>query len=158
MSTRLVRRLADVRIADIAEVGGKAAGLGELLAVGARVPDGVVLTAEIGDMPADDRRSVVAAVAIDLGSGPFAVRSSGISEDGAERSFAGMYASVLDVPADELPAAVDRCLASARAGRVAAYDAVGDARIAVVIQRMVSPAAAGARDAAEGGLRVRAPR
>ena len=31
-------------MADVAEVGGKAASLGELLAAGVRVPDGVVLT------------------------------------------------------------------------------------------------------------------
>ena len=39
-----IRKLGDVRRTDAAEVGGKAAGLGELLAAGARVPDGVVLT------------------------------------------------------------------------------------------------------------------
>ena len=32
-------------MADAGEVGGKAAGLGELIAVGVRVPDGVVLGA-----------------------------------------------------------------------------------------------------------------
>jgi phosphoenolpyruvate synthase/pyruvate phosphate dikinase len=40
-----VRRLCDVRMADVNEVGGKAGGLRELIALGARVPDGVVLTA-----------------------------------------------------------------------------------------------------------------
>ena len=35
----------DVRMADVAEVGGKAASLGELLGGGVRVPDGVVVTA-----------------------------------------------------------------------------------------------------------------
>ncbi len=33
-----IRRLADVRMGDIATVGGKAAGLGELMAIHARVP------------------------------------------------------------------------------------------------------------------------
>ncbi|MGH2428728.1 MAG: hypothetical protein ACRDGV_07580 [Candidatus Limnocylindria bacterium] len=40
MSSTAVRRLTDVRLADAAEVGGKAASLGELLAAGVRVPDG----------------------------------------------------------------------------------------------------------------------
>ncbi len=95
--------LADVRMADIAEVGGKAASLGELIAAGVRVPKGIVLTAGISDVTAEDRDSVVRAGAASLGAGPFAVRSSGIAEDGADRSFAGMYESVLNVPADELP-------------------------------------------------------
>ena len=90
------RRLADVRMADVAEVGGKAASLGELLAAGVRVPDGVVLAADAADMTSDERRWLSGAGAWDLGAGPFAVRSSGIAEDGAERSFAGMYESVLE--------------------------------------------------------------
>ena len=44
MSAPIVRRLGDLRRADAAEVGGKAAQLGELIAAGARVPDGLVLT------------------------------------------------------------------------------------------------------------------
>jgi pyruvate,water dikinase len=143
MSPAEVRRLQDVRLADASEVGGKAASLGDLLAAGVRVPDGVVLTAGAADMTADDRRSLLPAVAADLGVGPFAVRSSGISEDGAEHSYAGIYESVLDVSADELAAATDRTLASAHAARTAAYEPAGNGRMAVIIQRMVAPAAAG---------------
>ena len=50
MSSPTVRRLHDVRMADAFDVGGKAASLGELLAAGVRVPDGVVLTAGAADM------------------------------------------------------------------------------------------------------------
>ncbi len=57
VSAAAVRRLRDVRMADVAEVGGKAASLGELLAAGVGVPDGVVVTAEAGAMTADERRS-----------------------------------------------------------------------------------------------------
>jgi phosphoenolpyruvate synthase/pyruvate phosphate dikinase len=42
-----VPSLRDVRFADARAVGGKAASLGELLAAGVRVPDGVVLTADV---------------------------------------------------------------------------------------------------------------
>ena len=143
MSSAAVRRLRDVRMADATEVGGKAASLGELLAAGVRVPVGVVLTAAAADMTADDRRSLLRGGAGDLGIGPFAVRSSGIAEDGAERSYAGIYESVLDVSADEVPAATERCLASARAARAAEYEPASDGRMAVIIQRMVAPAAAG---------------
>ncbi|MDP9250670.1 MAG: hypothetical protein M3O78_04815, partial [Chloroflexota bacterium] len=138
-----IRRLANVRMADVAEVGGKAANLGELLAAGVRVPDGVVLTAGAADMSADERRSLLNEALPDLGAGPFAVRSSGISEDGSERSFAGMYESVLNVPADELPAAIEQTLASAQTSRAAEYQPGTQMRMAVIIQRMVATAAAG---------------
>jgi rifampicin phosphotransferase len=143
VSAAAVRRLRDVRMADVAEVGGKAASLGELLAAGVRVPDGVVVTAEAGAMTADERRWLLGAGSWDLGSGPFAVRSSGTSEDGVERSFAGMYESVLNVAVDDLHDAAERCLASARTARAAGYDADGNGRMAVIIQHMVAPAAAG---------------
>jgi hypothetical protein len=52
MSSAAVRPLRDVRMADATEVGGKAAGLGELSAAGVRVPDGVVITAAVADLSA----------------------------------------------------------------------------------------------------------
>jgi pyruvate,water dikinase len=146
MTSTAVRRLSDVRMADAAEVGGKAAGLGELIAVGARVPDGVVLTAATAELTVDEREPLLRAAADELGAGPFAVRSSGVSEDGAEASYAGMYETVLNVSADELAAATDRSISSARTARVAAYTPASlgtDGRLAVIIQRMVAPAAAG---------------
>ncbi|MGH2428729.1 MAG: PEP/pyruvate-binding domain-containing protein [Candidatus Limnocylindria bacterium] len=103
----------------------------------------MVLTADVAGLAADDRGSLLRAGARDLGAGPFAVRSSGIAEDGAEHSYAGIYESVLDVSADELLAATDRCLASARAARAAEYEPASDGRMAVIIQRMIRPDAAG---------------
>ena len=138
-----IRRLSDLRMADVPGVGGKAANLGELLAAGVRVPDGVVLTAGAADMTQEDRGSLLRDAALDLGAGPFAVRSSGISEDGTEHSFAGMYESVLNVAADELAAATERVLASADTSGAAEYQPGANGRMAVIIQRMVAPAAAG---------------
>ena len=143
MNSTTVRRLRDVRMTDAAEVGRKAASLGELLATGARIPDGVVLTAGVADLPAADRRSLLRAGAADLGIGRFAVRSSGIAEDGTDHSYAGIYETVLDVSANELPAATDRCLASARAARVAEYEPAANGAMAVIVQKMVRPTAAG---------------
>ena len=144
MSAAALRRLAAVRLADVPEVGGKAASLGELLAGGARVPDGLVLPVGFDAASLQDRRAALAEAAAELGPGPFAVRSSAVAEDGAARSFAGMFETVLGVATEDLEAAVDRCLASAAARRVAAYD-VGrhGASMAVLIQRMVQPTAAG---------------
>jgi phosphohistidine swiveling domain-containing protein len=138
-----IRRLADVGLSDVAEVGGKAANLGELIAAGVRVPDGVVLTAGSAALTPDERGSLVRASTAKLGSGPFAVRSSGIAEDGAERSYAGMFESELNVSANDVPAATERCLASAAAGRIGDYESAADIRLAVIIQRMVPAAAAG---------------
>ena len=146
MTSIAIRRLSEVGMADVGEVGGKAAGLGELIAVGARVPDGVVLTAAAAGMTANEREPLLRAAAEELGVGPFAVRSSGVAEDGAKASFAGMYETVLNVSAVELAAATDRSIASAGAARVTAYTPAGNGtagRLAVIIQRMVAPAAAG---------------
>ncbi len=143
MSATAVRRLSDVRIGDTAAVGGKAASLGELLAAGVHVPDGVVLTAGAAEIAADERGSLLRDAAVHLGPGPFAIRSSGIAEDGAEHSFAGMYESVLNVAADEIIAATDRVLSSASAARTAAYRSAPAGQMAVIIQRMIQPAAAG---------------
>ncbi len=137
-----VRSLSDVRMADAADVGGKAANLGELLAADVRVPDGVVVTVKGIELPPDDRNRQIGAAVASLGDGPFAVRSSGVAEDGAERSYAGMFDTVLGVGPDDVYAATERVLASGRAARVAGY-ASGDGRMAVVIQRMVAPVAAG---------------
>jgi pyruvate,water dikinase len=137
-------RLADVSMHDAARVGRKAASLGELLAADGRVPEGVVLPVGV-DGANDLERGALARSAAALlgGTGPFAVRSSGVSEDGAEHSYAGIYETVLDVRPDGLDAAVERCVASAREARAAAYESDGSGRIAVIIQRMVVSEAAG---------------
>lgn len=139
----LVRRLGDVRLEDAAAVGGKAASLGELMGDGVKVPDGVVLVADGATLPSEERGALLRDAVVGLDGGPFAVRSSGVTEDGADHSFAGIYESILDVTVEGLPDAVDRCLASAAAARVADYAAGGDGRLAVIVQRMVGPAAAG---------------
>ena len=143
MNAGAVRRLRDVRMPDAADVGGKAASLGELFVAGVRVPEGVVMTAGAAALTAPERRSRLAEAVRELGPGPFAVRSSAISEDGLDRSFAGMYETVLEVAPDDLDAAVDRCLASASATRVAEYEGGTNGRMAVIVQRMVAPVAAG---------------
>ena len=143
MNADPVRRLRDVRLADAAEVGGKAASLGELIASGVHVPDGVVMTVAGTARAPQERRWALASGAWDLGAGPFAVRSSGVSEDGAQASFAGMFETVLGVPADDLAEATERVLASAHDSRVAGYAPDGIGRMAVIVQRMIDPVASG---------------
>ena len=139
------RRLEDIRLTDAPEVGGKAASLGELIANGVRVPAGVVVGAGVAELTTDHRASLLRDGVAELGSGPFAVRSSGIAEDGADHSYAGIYESILNVDADDLLAATDRVVASARDARAAAYGAGrnGHERLAVIVQQMIQPTAAG---------------
>jgi phosphoenolpyruvate synthase/pyruvate phosphate dikinase len=82
--------------------GRKAQGLKSLIQQGLNVPNGIALNTE--QATALLTRDAVAIDALEqwLGqcSGPLAVRSSAANEDGELQSFAGMYATRLDVPED----------------------------------------------------------
>lgn len=96
-------------------------------------------------LPDDLRRSWVAA-ATALGT-RLAVRSSGVDEDGADRSFAGQHLTRLEVPPDGVPDAIVACWASLYDPRALAYRGgrgPAPASLAVLIQRMVEPESAGA--------------
>ncbi|MEO8246349.1 MAG: PEP/pyruvate-binding domain-containing protein [Chloroflexota bacterium] len=128
---------------DVASVGGKAASLAELVAAGWHVPPAVVLTAAGAELAPKERSAAVAAATRSLGDGPFAVRSSGPGEDGTAQSYAGLYETVLHVRSLDLDTAIERCLASGRSERVTRYAGTDAGRLAVIIQRMIEPAAAG---------------
>ncbi|MFI6818378.1 PEP/pyruvate-binding domain-containing protein [Nonomuraea sp. NPDC050328] len=138
--------LSEVRATMIELVGGKAAGLGELIAAGERVPDGFCLTVEAwraGDVPEPELLDAYRR----LGGGRVAVRSSATTEDLPEASFAGQQETFLDVEGEQaLVAAVERCWASLDSERARAYRAnagITGAEMAVVVQRMVDPVVAG---------------
>ena len=136
--------ICDAGAAERARVGGKAAVLGELAAAGLRVPPGFVVTAT--DLDADGWELALDEAAGELGGSRFAVRSSGAAEDLPDASYAGLYESYLNVPIEELAQAVRRCFAAAGAERVSAYrerHGGGAAAMAVLVQAMVDPVAAG---------------
>ncbi len=122
---------------DRGRVGRKASTLAALRRQGLPVPDGFVLPAEAAD---EDARAGYARL-----GGEVAVRSSSTAEDLEGASFAGQYRTVLGVCGDEaVLAAVRACRESA--GAAAAYARVVGApegRLAVLVQRMVAPRAAG---------------
>ncbi|MEH1101946.1 PEP/pyruvate-binding domain-containing protein [Micromonospora sp. CPCC 205561] len=140
--------LSEVTAEMVDLVGGKAAGLGELIRRGERVPEGFCVTAEAHRLGVLPRAEIVAAYER-LGAGPVAVRSSATDEDLPDASFAGQQDTVLDVTgAAELIAAVRRCWDSLHTVRATAYRDAREidhqaVRMAVVVQRMVAPVVAG---------------
>ncbi|MFE6613344.1 PEP/pyruvate-binding domain-containing protein [Amycolatopsis sp. NPDC057786] len=139
-------QLSEIDASMIDLVGGKAAGLGELIKTGERVPDGFCLTVEAyrsRDLP---EKELLAAYER-LGGGRVAVRSSATAEDLPDASFAGQQDTFLDIDgAAPLADAVRKCWDSLRSDRAVAYRAtvgIDDAAMAVVIQRMIDPVVAG---------------
>src|SRR5687768_2720307 len=134
------------------QVGAKAATLAALLALRHRVPKGFVLPVEAcsaveGSLSAPLRQAIAEGLG-ELGGAAVAVRSSAVCEDGREASFAGQLSTTLDaVGPAAVEAGVMRCIASARASSVEAYQRAvgerGEVPIAVIVQRMVPPDAAG---------------
>lgn len=165
--TDYILSLAAVGRSDTARVGAKAATLGELARAKFPVPDGFVLTtdafrrfldanglgtegstlsAAAAPLP-PDLAEALANAAAPFGDEPLAVRSSGVAEDLPGASFAGQYATVLDVRgSDALLDAVRHCWASAFTEQVAAYrKSRGESRadMAVLVQRLIRAEAAG---------------
>jgi rifampicin phosphotransferase len=130
--------------------GRKAATLARLASAGFPVPAGVVVPTAIFDR-ATGEREVPADVAADLliavrgwGDAPLAVRASGVDEDGADASYAGLFATVLNVRGDTaLLDAVRECWNSAFNARVTSYAGSESPRLAVLVQPMVAATAAG---------------
>ncbi|GAA3443037.1 PEP/pyruvate-binding domain-containing protein [Planomonospora venezuelensis] len=138
--------LSEIDSSMIDLAGGKAAGLGEMVRAGERVPDGFCLTVESytsGDLPEEELISAYER----LGGGRVAVRSSATAEDLPDASFAGQQDTYLDVEgAGPLVEAVRRCWDSLHTERAVAYRAamgIDEAAMAVVVQRMVDPVVAG---------------
>lgn len=133
---------------DAARFGGKASGLARLSAEGARVPEGFALEAtrlEPARWPRELQQAFRARVERLLGEASVVVRSSAPAEDGARRSYAGIFETVLGVASatDALEAA-GHCIASGDAPRLHAYSAPGEAlAVGLVVQRQVGARCAG---------------
>lgn len=151
----MIIELASVEAGMRRLAGGKAVGLAELIRAGERVPAGFCLTAEppgapgsaAATGPPDGAGDELAAAYRRLGGGPVAVRSSATDEDLPDAGSAGQHDTFLGVRGvAELIDAVRRCRESLHSARAVAYrEARGlpEARMAVVVQRMVEPVVAG---------------
>jgi pyruvate,water dikinase len=151
-----VIELGDEKGGRIELVGGKAAGLSEMIRAGERVPAGFCVTTAAHEaalsasgLLGDGLRREIQEAYERLGAGAVAVRSSATAEDLPHASFAGQHETVLNVRGpDDLLEAVRRCWDSLSTARAVAYrEAAGlseePVRMGVVVQRMVDPAAAG---------------
>src|SRR5262249_38910891 len=115
-----LKTLSEITPADRPHVGGKAYNCARLRQAGFPVPDGLVIPAEATDeeiralahdtwfttLPPDTR---------------FAVRSSGMGEDSAGHSFAGIHDTQLNVPIGEIVEAVLVCRRSGASAQAIAY-------------------------------------
>jgi phosphohistidine swiveling domain-containing protein len=135
---------------EVAQVGGKAAALGELVRAGFDVPPFLVITSdafsESGlNTAARDR---LAHQVPTLGPGPYAVRSSATEEDGSAHSHAGQFLSFLGVAAPDVPEAALKVWRSGSTDTLRAYRASrglepNGGAPAVIVQRLVNARAAG---------------
>jgi phosphohistidine swiveling domain-containing protein len=144
----MIRSFNELTTEGQSSAGGKGGTLAQLYQAGYPVPDGFVIlpTAFAGDeLTVEGWTQVQAYLArmreADNGIA-FAVRSSALSEDSAQASFAGEFETVLDVHTDEMiRAAIHTVRRSRQSERVRAYseakgmDAAHD--MAVVVQRLV---------------------
>ena len=139
--------VALARADDAQLYGGKAAQLAAARRAGLPVPDGLALGHDFVDAVARAEAIALATLASHCAalSGPLAVRSSAIGEDGASASFAGQHATLLNVR--DVAQAVTEVWRSARSESALGYrhriGAEGPVRMGVVVQRLVAAEIAG---------------
>lgn len=130
---------------EVHEVGGKAAALSRLAGFGFNSPAFFVIRSA-----AFENKKTIAgldAAMAELGTGPFAVRSSARQEDGADHSHAGQFDTVLNVATADVAKAARQVWRSGFSDTVATYRALksgGEAEgPAVIVQRMIDATVAG---------------
>ena len=150
MSSRIDSTIAPLdRIAPDQAIrsGAKAYNCARLKQAGFRVPDGLVVMANAS---AEDLAALEHHPWFDAQPEAtlFAVRSSGIGEDGDGQSFAGIHHTALNVSRADVRQAVEACRASGHTSQALEYRrakgiSTDDIQMGVLIQCMVQPLAAG---------------
>jgi rifampicin phosphotransferase len=143
---QLFPTLDEITPGDLGRTGGKAFNCARLKQAGFPVPDGIVIPADASDAdvallashPWLDRQPA---------SARYAVRSSGLGEDSAGHSFAGIHETRLNVERAGLAEAIQACRRSGASSQARAYrDARhldDEGRIGVLVQRMVPAVTSG---------------
>jgi hypothetical protein len=150
----------DLTTEQAALAGGKGSALARLFQAGYPVPNGVLTAAfegAQGSSPAQDSpvptadtlkpaaweqvRAALSKLRAGRGDASFAVRSSALSEDSAQASFAGAFETVLDVRDDDgIRRAIEAVRRSRHAGRVEAYSRAQGLttahEVAVIVQEL----------------------
>lgn len=131
------------------DVGGKAFNLHKLTRIGLPVPPALAVHASASKADGVERlkiREVIRNHPVVLSGTKFAVRSSGVGEDGEGNSCAGIFESYLDVERDNIYAAVEQVWASLNSARSSMYTnerSISIDSMGVVIQHMIDAEYAG---------------
>lgn len=152
--TTSIKTFGELTAEQQAQAGGKGGSLAKMYQAGFPVPDGFVIlpTAFTGDALTATAWSEIQAQLAQRHASPhdgaFAVRSSALSEDSAQASFAGEFESVLNVhTTDEIRRAIDTVYHSRHNERVQAYSQIKGLteahEIAVVVQQLVCAESSG---------------
>ena len=142
-----MKTLDQVVPADLSAIGAKAFNCARLRQAGLPVPDGLAIPIGVSDA---DLRTLDRQPWFDTQPGDerYAVRSSGIGEDSAGHSFAGIHETQLNVVRSGVGEAALACRRSARSAPAVAYRSsreIGDtaASIGVLVQRMIAAVVSG---------------
>ncbi len=129
--------------------GGKAKGLYYLSNIGMNIPETLVIPNNIlVDEYEKQIKEFVNRIVLTYGNVKFAVRSSAANEDGINRSWAGMYDTILDVQADKVFDTVKNSVQYKKTERNDCYknlskDENNIEKISIVLQRMIVPKVSG---------------
>lgn len=130
-------------------IGGKARELARLSDLGLAVPRAWIIPSRSLQAALADTARLDAEIARELDRAlTYAVRSSADVEDGGELSYAGRFATVLNVSVDAVSGAVREVAESAHAERAVLYGqrrglGAAPVQMSVVVQEMIAPRVAG---------------
>lgn len=114
-------------------VGGKASSLASLTLAGFKIPNWFVVTPGEYQLPSL--------------AGSFAVRSSAMSEDGSESSFAGQFDSFLKIAPEDIDTHIEKVRQSGTSSHLETYlenrEVESQGQVAVIVQKMVDAKFAG---------------
>ena len=144
----MIKFLNNLSNKDINEVGGKAAGLGELIKAKIPVPEGFVITTNVSSNEIKDKQKEIYEAFDKLSCKFVSVRSSATKEDSTTDSFAGQFETYLNVKKENIIKSIIECINSINSPKIKAYceeKKIDKSKIkmAVIIQKMVDSEVAG---------------